>query len=149
MRIRPARPEDCGRLREVTFASKGSWGYPSEQTRAWVASLDLSERTLDASETVVAEIDEGIVAWAQLLPPADGVCVLDHLWVEPGSMRTGVGTQLFRYAMTRARDLGATAMEWEGEPNAVGFYERMGGRRVRTVTSEWGRELPVMAVELG
>jgi hypothetical protein len=40
-------------------------------------------------------------------------------------------------------------MEWEGEPNAVGFYERMGGRRVRTVTSEWGRELPVMAVDLG
>jgi len=42
----------------------------------------------------------------------------------------------------------ATAMEWEAEPNALGFYARMGGRPVRTTTSEWGRELSVMAVPI-
>ena len=44
--------------------------------------------------------------------------------------------------------LGATAMQWEAEPNALGFYARMGGRQVRTTTSEWGRELLVMGVSL-
>jgi hypothetical protein len=39
-------------------------------------------------------------------------------------------------------------MEWEAEPNALGFYARMGGRPLRTATSEWGRELSIMGVSL-
>jgi hypothetical protein len=39
-------------------------------------------------------------------------------------------------------------MEWEAEPNALGFYARMGGRRLRTAMSEWGRELTIMGVVL-
>jgi GNAT superfamily N-acetyltransferase len=147
--LRPAREADCERLRDITVASKGSWEYPPAQTRAWVESLDISAAMLERTETVVAEVDGRVVAWAQLLPPAAGVCVFDHLWVDPAAMGAGVGTALFRWAAARARTLGAVVVEWEGEPNAVGFYERMGGRRVRTVTSEWGRQLPVMAVDLG
>jgi len=30
----------------------------------------------------------------------------------------------------------------------VGFYERMGGRRLRETTSEWGRPLTVMGLDL-
>ena len=34
-------------------------------------------------------------------------------------------------------------MEWEAEPNALGFYERMGGRYLRDSDprSKWGRTL--------
>ena len=39
-------------------------------------------------------------------------------------------------------------MEWEAEPKALGFYEKMGGRYVRDATSEWGRVLSVMGVDL-
>jgi hypothetical protein len=63
-------------------------------------------------------------------------------------MRRGAGSALFRHAAERAAELGATAMEWEAEPNALGFYARMGGRPVRATTSEWGRGLTVMGVAL-
>ena len=41
-------------------------------------------------------------------------------------------------------------MEWEAEPMALGFYERMGGRIVRHTPPDpvWHRTLPVMAVDL-
>jgi hypothetical protein len=40
-------------------------------------------------------------------------------------------------------------MEWEAEPNAVGFYERMGARRVRAgEPSVWGRVNPVLGIDL-
>jgi hypothetical protein len=40
-------------------------------------------------------------------------------------------------------------MEWEAEPNALGFYERMGGRYLRdSEPSAWGRLIPVMGVDL-
>lgn len=148
MTTRAARPDEGERLREITAAAKGFWGYPPAQVEAWAAELDLSPARLRGSEAVVAEIHGRAIGWAEVLSPNAGVAVLEHLWVEPGSMRGGVGSELFRHAAERARALGAAVMEWEAEPNALGFYAKMGGRRVRTATSEWGRELAVMAVDL-
>jgi hypothetical protein len=38
--------------------------------------------------------------------------------------------------------------EW-AEPNAIGFYEKLGARYLRdSEPSEWGRVLPVMGVSL-
>lgn len=148
VRIRAAGQADCDELRAVTVASKAFWGYPDELMREWADGLHISQELLQATETVVAEVEGRTVGWAQLVPPVDGVAVLDHLWVVPGSMRAGIGSRLFRWAAARAREQGATAMEWESDPNAVGFYRRMGGDTVRMQRSEWGRDLPVMAVDL-
>jgi GNAT superfamily N-acetyltransferase len=70
-------------------------------------------------------------------------------WVEPAWIGQGIGARLFRHAVERARQLGAKRLEWEAEPNAVGFYERMGGRYLRdSEPSEWGRVLAVMGIDL-
>ena len=61
---------------------------------------------------------------------------------------TSVGARLFRRAAEHARGTGATLLEWEAEPNALGFYEKMGARRLRDSRSEWGRILSVMGVDL-
>jgi len=148
MVIRPAHPDEGERLREITVAAKGFWGYDGERVRAWAASLDLSPGRLAGAHAFVAEVDGVAVGWAEVLPPGEAVCVLEHLWVEPARMRRGAGSQLFRHVAERAAGLGATAMEWEAEPRALGFYARMGGRPVGTTTSEWGRELTVMGVWL-
>jgi GNAT superfamily N-acetyltransferase len=148
MVIRRAHPDEGERLREITAAAKGFWGYDAGRVRAWAASLDLAPQRLAAAHAFVAEADGGPIGWAELLPPAGGVCVLEHLWVDPAWMRRGAGSALFRRAAEHAAGGGATAMEWEAEPNALPFYARMGGRPVRTTTSEWGRELTVMAVPL-
>ena len=43
----------------------------------------------------------------------------------------------------------ARRLEWEAEPNATGFYERMGGTYVRdSEVTEWGRVLEVLGVAL-
>ena len=148
VRIRRAGAADCAELRDVTVASKAFWGYPEELVHGWAEALHISPELLDATETVVAESEGRTVGWAQLVPPVKGTAVLDHLWVVPGFMRAGIGTRLFRWATDRAREQGAGTMEWESDPNAVGFYRRMGGRTVRMQRSDWGRDLPVMALDL-
>ena len=40
----------------------------------------------------------------------------------------------------------AVVTAFKTEPNATGFYERMGARRVGERVSEWGRPLAVMSV---
>jgi N-acetylglutamate synthase-like GNAT family acetyltransferase len=129
-------------LRTVAEASKGHWAYEPERLRTWAAALDLTR------EIWVAELAGEVVAWAAVLPPADGVCELDDLWVEPGSIGCGIGAILFNQAVARARFLGARRLRWEADPNAVGFYEQMGAATVGTATGSWGRELPVMEIPL-
>ena len=142
-RLRAAAAGDEPRLRAVAEASKAHWGHDRERVRRWAAELDLSR------EIWVAERDGEIVAWLALLPPEDAVCELDDLWVAPQAMGSGVGTALFRHAEARARELGARALRWEAEPNAVGFYERMGAAYLRdSDVTEWGRVLPVLGVSL-
>lgn len=141
-RVRPASPDDVSRLRAVAEASKGHWGYDMERVRAWAAALEFFR------EIWVAEVDGEIVAWSALRPNGDGSWELDDLWVEPAVIRRGIGSTLFRHAADRARAAGAQTLRWEADPNAVPFYEHMGAETVGTVTSEWGRILPVMQVAL-
>ena len=55
-----------------------------------------------------------------------------HLWVLPEAMGRGVGRSLFRHALERARILGFRELEIESDPNAEGFYRRIGAHRVGT-----------------
>ena len=146
--VRPARPDEAEKLRALTVESKGWWGYAPDLLREWGEALDIAAALREDGEAIVAEAGGRIEGWAQVLSPRGGVCTLEHLWVAPGSMRAGIGTALFGHAAAAARAMGATAMAWEAEPNAAGFYAKMGGRTVMTVTSEWGRAIDVMAVEL-
>ncbi len=147
MRIRGPEANETERLREIAIAAKGHWGYDPERVESW-ASESVTGEALRLKEVYVAEVGGRAIAWAGLVPRRD-VCWLDDLWVDPEWMGAGVGTTLFRHAADRARDLGGTRIEWEAEPNALGFYERMGGRYLRdSEPSEWGRVLPVMGVDL-
>jgi GNAT superfamily N-acetyltransferase len=145
MVIREAEPSERERLREIAIASKAYWGYDEDQVRRWGEGLEFSPGV----DRFVAEVDGDVVAYASLVRQGD-VCVLDELWVEPDSIGEGVGSYLFHFAAERARGLRARRLEWEAEPNSVGFYEKMGGRYLRdSEPSEWGRVLPVMGIDLG
>jgi len=143
-RLRPAVPDDYERVRELTHESKAHWDYDRDFVRRWADALSFeSDR-----ERWVAELDGEIVAWAAIVPPAQGVVVLDDLWVDPDWMGRGLGSRLFRLAADRARELGAVRLEWGAEPNAVGFYEKVGGQKLRDHLTEWGRWVPWMGLDL-
>jgi GNAT superfamily N-acetyltransferase len=146
--IRYARPYEGERLREIAFTAKAHWGYDPEWVRRWVANGDFSTEALRSNETFVADDGSDVVAWAMLVPRGD-IAWLEDMWVVPSWMRKGVGARLFERVAARARELGARRLEWEAEPNAVGFYEKVGGRYVRdSETSEWGRVLQIMGCDL-
>ena len=76
---------------------------------------------------------------------------LDHLWILPEAMGRGIGRTLFRHALTQARRLGCRAVQIEADPNAEGFYVRMGARRTGVTLStieKQSRELPLLQYDL-
>lgn len=142
--VRAVEQADHDRLRELTFESKAYWDYERDFVRRWADALSFETDR----ERWLAEFDGEIVAWMALAPPVDGVVVLDDLWVDPSSMGQGLGSRLFRLAADRAREFGAVRLEWGAEPNAVGFYEKLGGRKLRDHLTEWGRTVPWMGLDL-
>jgi GNAT superfamily N-acetyltransferase len=147
--IRPAGRDEAEALRALAVASKRHWGYPEDWMARWATKLTLTTDYLRANEVFVAEEAGQLVGFGAMVAEADGATFeLDHLWVTPGRIGTGLGRRLFEHARDRAIARGGTVLRWEAEPSAVPFYERMGGRQIGTVVTSMEREVPVMALEL-
>ena len=148
MRVRAAERADLERLREITVAAKAHWGHDLAWVGSWVAAGDFPGVAIERGEARLVEVDGVVAGWSALQPRGD-VAWLEDLWVDPSYMGRGVGKALFLDAVARAKAAGAIRLEWEADLDAVGFYERMGGRRVRdSDVTELGRILPIMALDL-
>ncbi len=135
-------------LAGIAVRSKAFWPYPADLIARFGRTLGLTPDVIATNEGWVAERD-GVILGFYLLLHRGERAILDDLWLEPAEIGRGVGRALFTHARDRAAAAGAHALEWDAEPYAVGFYERMGGRRVRFVDSPLGRPLPVMRLALG
>jgi len=138
-------------LTAIAFAAKRHWGYPELWMRSWTHLLTIEPRTITEQETYTAYLEGEAVGFHSLSRALDRMS-LEHLWVLPKAMRRGVGRALFVHTVERVRALGFETLEIESDPNAAGFYERMGARRVATTVTELAgqrRELPVLVYECG
>lgn len=131
LEVRRAAPGEADALSRIAFAAKGHWGYPGEWMERWRDALTVSPDFVDRNEVwaAVEEPGGGPVAFYALVGRGR-LLELEHLWVSPARMGTGVGRRLFDHAVRRAASLGAEAVEIEADPNAEGFYARVGARRV-------------------
>ena len=145
-----AKPEDAKTLTEIAHAAKRHWGYSDSWIEAWRDILTMRPEFLEANVAYVAVEDDRAVGFYVLTPEDDGVH-LDHLWVAPDAMRRGIGRTLFEHAAVEAKNLGCDSIMIEADPNAEGFYKRMGAKRVGTSASEMEgerREIPLMEFHL-
>jgi N-acetylglutamate synthase-like GNAT family acetyltransferase len=97
----------------------------------------------------VAESEGNLLGFYALIM-REGKAELDHLWVSPPHIGTGVGKQLFLHAMQRAAKENVSAVEILSDPNAEGFYRKQGAHRIGEVVSEVDGEprvLPLMSVD--
>ncbi len=145
--IIPAVPEDADLLSEICVAAKSYWGYPQEWMREWGDLLRVTPAYIQEHSVYKGLVDGSVVGWYALVGAGELV-VLDHLWVQPAHIRQGIGQALFQHALQTAAGLGAKKMEIESDPNARGFYEKMGARVVRYVQSGIERQLPYLEISL-
>ncbi len=132
------------------FAAKGHWGYPGRWMELWRPGLEVSPGFVRDNEVYVAVCRGEAAGFYALVGGGRGLD-LEHLWVVPAWIGAGLGRTLFEHAMRRARELGARTVTIESDPNAEGFYRRMGARRAgENVYEIEGQEraLPVMVLEL-
>lgn len=136
-------------LTAIAQDAKRHWGYPEHWIQHWQADLAISSDFIRDNQVYVAE-GEGEIIGFYALVVGDQRPELEHMWVAPTHIGTGVGKELFIHAMQTAAGGNISEVDISADPNAEGFYKRMGARRVGEVTSEIDgetRHLPRMKVD--
>ena len=134
-------------MTELCLRSKASHGYDEAFIEACRREL-----TVDPAKPgiVVAEIGGVPAGMAEIFLSGEKAELM-KLFVEPAHQGKGVGRALFEWAVEQARQHGARALSWDGDPGAVAFYEKMGGVIVGRSPSGSipGRTLPRLELCLG
>jgi ribosomal protein S18 acetylase RimI-like enzyme len=148
--IRRVLPEEAITLSEIALAAKRHWGYPKQWMETWKPQLSFSPVYFEENESWAAELNNAPIAFYTLLEK-DGNAWIENLWVAPEFIGKGIGKRLFLHTLELCHGRGYKNVQLEADPNAVGFYEKMGmkkiGERVSEVEGQ-PRILPIMELRL-
>jgi len=145
--IRPARPAEAERLTNLARRAKASWGYPADWLQAWENDLTIAPQYVAEHQVFVAEADGDLVGVVAL--EVDGErAALEHVWVDPGHQRRGIGDALIRHALKAAAASGNKKIAVVSDPQARAFYERLGARQEGSIPAPMPRaperRLPIL-----
>ena len=146
--IRRATTDDVATLTNIAHDAKRYWGYPEHWIKHWESELTISNDFVNANDVYLMAGDDDVRGFYALAVRNDKA-ELEHLWVAPKYIGTGVGKELFLHAMQRAGALNVSEVEISSDPNAEGFYQKMGAHRIgeaRADMDDKPRTVPRLAV---
>jgi ribosomal protein S18 acetylase RimI-like enzyme len=148
--IRSARLGEQNLLTSIALSAKRHWNYPERWIEIWKPLLAITPEYLAEADVWISVKENEIAGFCALIYTG-GRAALEHFWISPSFMGQGIGRGLFKHALERSRARGCTVLRIESDPNAQGFYERMGGRQVGERVGEVDaqpRVLPIMEIEM-
>lgn len=138
----------------LAMRSKAHWGYDAAFMAAAEAELTVTPGKLAAFPHLVAERDSVLLGLASLewdeADRAAGTAYLALMFVDPDAMGSGAGAALFEAICHEALEAGFKRLLIESDPQAEGFYLRMGAVRTGDAPSASipGRFLPLLEMAL-
>lgn len=147
--IRQPCIDELPKLGDVCFRSKASWGYDEKFMEACRDELSFVAHDLTATQIALAEHRNKMVGVVQVEIVGHHANLL-KLFVEPELLRNGIGRILFGWASDEAKQMGASRLIIESDPDAAPFYRRLGARDIGFAPSGSipGRILPKLAFDL-
>lgn len=143
---------DADRLSEIALAAKRFWGYPDYWISLWNNKLIVTPEFIKLNKVWVAtgsEILLGFSAISTAKKSGEEVVELEHMWVLPSYMKKGIGKMLLSEIVKFCRVNHIRKIRIESDPNAKGFYEKMGARHVGYIDSiPRPRQLPVLEINI-
>ena len=150
MNVRPALPEESISLTQLAHEAKRHWGYPENWIKQWEQALTITPEYIESNQVFVAEDEDERILGFYALDVSQARAELDHMWVSPDHMGSGVGKALFVHAMRAAKGQNISEVEILSDPNAEDFYKKMGAYRTGESVSEIDgqpRVLPRLAID--
>jgi ribosomal protein S18 acetylase RimI-like enzyme len=124
-------------LTDIALAAKAYWGYDADFIEACRAELTVTPEQITHKENLclVKSIDGELCGFVLVKPITDTVAGLESLFIRPDHIGYGHGTELLTIAKRLAKERGYKKLVIESDPNAVGFYEKMGAVKTGEIPS--------------
>ncbi len=147
--IEKPKPEDAEELTKVAIVSKKHWGYPDRWFDLWKDELLITPESIRSREFYVCRNRKEVVFIYSVQHISGKKYELEDCWVAPQYIGKGYGRVLFEHLESTLESLDCRKLVIESDPNAEGFYLRMGAIRVGEKASKIkGRVLPILEYEI-
>lgn len=147
MIIRKAEVTDSIVLSNLAYRSKAYWGYSEDFLEKCKDDLTVTVDYIEKNPVYVIESDNKIVAFYSFLLNSEK---LEALFIDPDYIGKGLGKLIWTDLINRAKELNIKEFTLDSEPNAEGFYLKMGAKKIgytpSTVFAD--RSLPLMKVNV-
>jgi GNAT superfamily N-acetyltransferase len=149
MEIRRAKCGEGRMLSGIALRSKAYWGYDCDFIEACRDVLTISEENISSNLVYVIEESSKIIGFFSLTVNSENN-ELDSLFIEPEYIGKGFGRLLWNRIIEAAEEAGIREFTIDADPNAEGFYIKMGAVRIGEAESSVlaGRKLPLLKVTL-
>jgi len=152
IKIRSVKHSEAELISELAIKSKAYWGYNKEFMDLCIDELSYSETEIVDQNFIynLAERNGDVLGFYKLENLNSETVLLEALFIDPCSIRQGIGRTLLEHALKTAKQCGAKALEAQSDLNAEPFYLAMGA----TITgreksgSIKGRYLPMINIVL-
>ena len=149
MNIVLAESTEIKEINRLIESAKRYWGYSDKLMDIWLPDLLIIPEDLTSRTFWLMKAQEEMVGVFSLSSLSDGVFELEDFWLAPSAMGKGLGRKMFQFIINHLKSVEAIKLVIVSDPNAEGFYQKMGATRVELVNSKpEGRVLPVMDLSL-
>ena len=149
--FRLAHPGEEEALTALCVRSKAHWGYDQDFLDATLEDMTVKSGPVRDGLVLVAEDQTGEIRGVSALGDlGEAVFEIDLFFLDPSCIGQGLGRPLFEATAKLAAERGGKSLKIVSDPNAEGFYARMGAARIGEEPSAYipGRRLPLMTFEL-
>ncbi|CAM3838098.1 MULTISPECIES: GNAT family N-acetyltransferase [Bacillus cereus group] len=130
MKIRKAVVSEANELSELALHSKATWNYSEAFILACKEDLTITDEYIKNNFVYVLENDNTKIGFFSFLRNDKA---LDFLYIHP--RYKGKGKILWKFVIEQANELGIKSFTIDSDPNAKGYYLKMGAKLIGETSS--------------
>ncbi|HDR7515290.1 GNAT family N-acetyltransferase [Bacillus mobilis] len=127
MKIRKALLSEANELSELALHSKATWNYSEEFILACKEDLTITDEYIKNNFVYVLENDNTKIGFFSFLRNDKA---LDFLYIHPRYKGKGYGKIMWKFVIEQAKELGIKSFMIDSDPNAKGYYLKMGAKLI-------------------
>ncbi len=153
--IRRAKITEDQILTHISFAAKNYWKYPEQYLEVWGNELTITMEYLRQNDVFIIERNMVPVGYYSIVELKNDIEIhndiiskgiwLEHMFLIPEYIGKGLGTEMFAHLRDYCQQMQYKEVGILADPNAKGFYEKMGCSYIREIPSNiQGRTTPYL-----
>ena len=128
--IRNAVPENLEPINQLLRLSKAHWGHDKEFLDRFMQKLGITKSFMDKHTIKLFYVDNDLAGFFNFSIKDDGSFELDNFFLHPDYIGKGIGRELWAACCKEARNQGKDEFIIWSDPNAEGFYRKMGCEKI-------------------